>query len=143
MVWYDTVILKFDGASRHNPRGPAGCGWVLYDEDESHEIETGKDDLGFNVSNNQAEYQGLIDGLRYIQDNISCNRVYVRGDSEIVIRQMLGEYNVNSHNIRSYFDKAKEIENDLDRNGVKIYYDHISRADNWKADKLANSAIDD
>ena len=143
MVGYDTVILKFDGASRHNPRGPAGCGWVLYDEDESHEIETGKDYLRFNVSNNQAEYQGLINGLRYIQDNISCNKVYVRGDSEIVIRQMLGQYNVNSHNIRSYFDKAKEIENDLDRNGVKICYRHISRADNWKADKLANSAIDD
>lgn len=149
MVWYDRVILKFDGASRHNPHGPAGCGWVLiemdeYGAEENYNIATGKDYLGYDVSNNQAEYQGLINGLRYIQEYVSCNKVYVRGDSEIVIKQMLGEYNVNSHNIRPYYNEAKDIENYLaGQDGMEIYYRHISRAKNWEADELANRAIDD
>ena len=147
MVWYDRVILKFDGASRHNPHGPAGCGWVLIEMDEFGaeeycNIATGNEYLGYNVSNNQAEYQGLINGLQYIQDYISCNKVYVRGDSEIIINQMLGDYKVNSRNIRPYFNEAKEIESQLQYEGMEIYYRHISRAKNWEADELANRAID-
>jgi ribonuclease HI len=149
MVWYNRVILYFDGAPRSNPRGPAGCGWVLKEMDENgadsyYNIASSGDYLGYNVSNNQAEYQGLINRLKYILNNISCSRVYVRGDSEIVIRQMTGEYNVNSNNIRPYHNDAKEIEDEMynDQN-VDVYHRHISRNRNWEADQLANSAIDD
>lgn len=106
-------------------------------------ITNGNSYLGYNVSNNQAEYQGLIDGLSCILHNISCNRVYVRGDSEIVIRQMLGEYNVNSPNIRPYYNDAKSVLEDIEREVDFCDFRHISRQKNWEADQLANEAIND
>lgn len=145
MSFYHRIILYFDGASRSNPRGPAGCGWKLYEMDDNgadgYLIMDQGDYLGYNVSNNQAEYQGLINGLQYIQFNISCNGLYIRGDSEIVIRQMEGDYQVRSHNIRSYHADAKNLLNYIDCD----YYNfrHIARDRNWEADELANEAIDD
>ena len=101
MVYYHRLILYFDGASRNNPRGPAGCGWVLYEMDrngaDSYEIASGSKYLGYDISNNQAEYEGLEAGLQYMIDNdIDCNGLYVRGDSEIVLKQLDGEYQVRS-----------------------------------------------
>lgn len=100
--------------------GPAGCGWVLYDMDyddvslfllllqqltfakikvltiASKRIASGNKYLGYNISNNQAEYQGLIDGLDYINEyGIECYEIYIRGDSLIVINQMEGRFNAN------------------------------------------------
>lgn len=147
MTYYNRVVLYFDGASKNNPRGPAGCGFCLYEMDvygaDTQFITSGNSYLGYNVSNNQAEYQGLIDGLSYILHNISCNRVYVRGDSEIVIRQMLGEYNVNSPNIRPYYNDAKSVLEDIEREVDFCDFRHISRQKNWEADQLANEAIND
>ena len=144
MPYYHRIILYFDGASRSNPRGPAGCGWVLYSMNQrgadAEWIAESGDYLGYNVSNNQAEYQGLINGLQYIDENIECDGLYIRGDSEIVIRQMDGEYQVNSSNIRPYYNEAIDLLQNLD---CQFYYlRHISRDRNWEADQLANQAID-
>lgn len=145
MPFYSRVVLYFDGASRHNPHGPAGCGYVLYCMDghgaDDYIIEEDGQYLGYNVSNNQAEYQGLINGLEYIRDYITCNNLYIRGDSEIVIKQLLGEYEVRSSNIRPYYKEAKDLLDYLDCNTIS--YRHISRSNNYRADKLANNAIDD
>lgn len=138
------VILYFDGASRNNPRGPAGCGWVIREMDEngadSDDIHCGARSLGKFVSNNQAEYQGLIEGLQYIADNINCDAVYVRGDSEVVINQMNGDYQVRSDNIIPYYEEADEIRDRLERDDCAVYFRHIYRDKNWKADSLANGA---
>ena len=138
----DRVILYFDGASRHNPQGPAGCGWVLYEMDshggDADWIAEEGYYLGYDVSNNQAEYQGLINGLRYIRNNFSCSGLYIRGDSEIVIRQLDGEYQVHSPNIRPYYDEAMELLNCI---GCSFSFRHIARERNWEADQLANDAI--
>lgn len=143
MTFYHRIILYFDGASRNNPRGPAGCGWVLYAMNR-HGADgswIAEDFLGYNVSNNQAEYQGLINGLAYIYDNISFNGLYIRGDSEIIIRQLEGEYQVRSPNIVPYYNEAMEL---LDYMPCQFYtFRHISRERNWEADQLANNAIDD
>jgi len=175
MNYYERLILKFDGASRNNPHGPAGCGWVLYEMDEcgadsynvrhccirrlnvalsclfkeypivpfllfSQSIASGCEYLGFSVSNNQAEYAGLIDGLNYlVNNNISCDKLYVRGDAEIVIRQMEGEYNVNSYNIKPYYNDAQDALNQIDC--TSFNFRHFSRDKNWEADQLANEAI--
>ena len=145
MTYYHRVILYFDGASRHNPHGPAGCGWVLYEMDrhgakDDHIAEDGVY-LGHNVSNNQAEYEGLERGLQYVLDYINCDTLYVRGDSEIIIRQMTGEHQVRSPNIRGYYQDAKNV---LDRLEYEcdVVFRHIPRHDNWEADLLANNAID-
>ena len=64
--------------------------------------------MGYNISNNQAEYQGLIDGLDYINEyGIECYEIYIRGDSLIVINQMEGRFNVSSSNIIPYYNEAK------------------------------------
>jgi ribonuclease HI len=137
------VILYFDGASRRNPHGPAGCGWVLREMDDNgadgNLIRKGKAFLGYDVSSNQAEYEGLTKGLIYVRYNISCDFLYIGGDSEIVIRQMQGTYQVRSQNIRPYYDEAMEVLSDV---GCDYSFRHIPRVKNWEADRLANKAID-
>ncbi|KAL3758509.1 hypothetical protein ACHAWU_008263 [Discostella pseudostelligera] len=104
-------------------------------------IVNGNKYLGYGISNNQAEYQGLIEGLEYLHGyGYSCNKLYIRGDSEIVINQMEGTYNVNSPNIRPYYNTAQKT---LDSINVDwTYFRHVSRSSNWEADSLANQAID-
>lgn len=98
--------------------------------------------MGYDVSNNQAEYQGLIDGLEYLNENwITCHGLYVRGDSEIVIRQMEGQYNVNSNNIIPYYNSAKYALGEVDCTFCS--FRHVPRVKNWEADRLANDAIDE
>jgi ribonuclease HI len=145
MPYYNRVVLYFDGASRSNPHGPAGCGWVLYSMDhngaDDFKIDSGRKYLGYNVSNNQAEYEGLTEGLKYMYENdISCNGLYIRGDAEIVVLQMEGEYQVRSHNIIPYYKEAQDYLGCVDKNFWQIK--HISRGNNWEADELANDAIE-
>jgi ribonuclease HI len=145
MTYYHRVILYFDGASRHNPHGPAGCGWALYEMDRHGAVgglvDEGSQYLGYNVSNNQAEYQGLEDGLDYVYENISCNGLYIRGDSEIVINQINGVYEVRSENVRPYYRAAMQS---LRRCGCEYWSAKwVPRNENWRADNLANKAIDE
>lgn len=140
--------LNFDGAARRNPHGPAGCGWVVYKlghygQNDSI-VREGKWYLGEGVSNNQAEYQGLIEGLQYCLDaKIECDELIIRGDSQIVIEQMKGTYQVRSDRIRPLHDKAMNL-HDLLRQlfADNIVFQHVSRDENTRADGLANRAID-
>jgi len=145
MAHYHRVILYFDGVSRHNPHGPAGCGWVLYEMDGNGAvgdvIDEGNQYLGYNVSNNQAEYQGLTNGLDYILENISCNGLYIRGDSEIVINQINGDYEVRSENVRPYYDDTMQALSECSCRYWKAKW--VPRNENSSADYLANAAIDE
>jgi ribonuclease HI len=97
--------------------------------------------LGYGISNNQAEYQGLIDGLDYIyENNIGCYKIFIWGDSLIVINQMDGSYNVNSPNIIPYYNQAQNSLGSI--NADWYFFRHIPRHSNWEADSLANQAID-
>ena len=143
---YHRIIVYFDGASRNNPRGPAGCGWSMYEMDDngadSDFIASGKKYLGYNVSNNQAEYDGLYWALDHIAGcGISCHGLYIRGDSEIVIKQLEGYYQVRSNNIISYYQDVRNKLGEIDYNFIK--YTHIDRSRNWDADELANEAIEE
>lgn len=105
-------------------------------------IDSGKNHLGYNISNNQAEYQGLIDGLDYMHENsISCYKLFIRGDSLIVINQMEGSYNVHSPNIRPYYNEAQRSLAAISAN-VTLFR-HVARHANQEADSLANDAIDE
>ena len=141
---YHRLIIYFDGASRNNPHGPAGCGWVIYEMDEhgavGNAIADGSHSLGYNVSNNQAEYEGLEHALQWMYDNkISCDGLYVRGDSEIVINQLDGIYQVRSPNITGYYSAVMSLLNDIQYDFVS--YRHVRRDQNSYADNLANQAI--
>ncbi len=129
-------ILKLyvDGASRGNP-GEAGAGFYLVDED-GNEILRGRRFLG-RMTNNAAEYQALILGLR---EALGAGGTFVEiyTDSELVARQMKGIYNVRNKRLRTLYREAVELLEGF--HGYELI--PIRREENREADRLANEAID-
>lgn len=129
----DIFTLFFDGCSKGNP-GPSGAGAVIYKNDI--EIFNESKFIGSKETNNVAEYNGLIIGL----DNalkLDISNLIVKGDSNLVIKQMKGEYTVKSSNLTNLFNIAKGLEMKFDN----VEFIHIYRNDNKKADELANYAL--
>ena len=126
-------ILRFDGCSKGNP-GLAGAGAVLYENEK--EIWTGNAFVGKKETNNVAEYNGLIIGFREaILKGIMS--LHIEGDSLLVIKQMRGEYKVNSEKLRELYEICKNFEKQF----MSVTYTHILRNKNTVADKLANEAL--
>lgn len=130
----ETYTVEFDGGSRGNP-GPAAAGIVVRAADGTT-IAT----LGIFIgraTNNVAEYRGLIGGLeKALQLNVQ--NVIVRGDSELIIKQMRGEYRVKHPDLQPLHRQANELANRF----ASIRFEHNLRHKNQLADKLANQAMD-
>ncbi len=126
------VAIYVDGAARGNP-GPAGAG-VLLKDGGAAVVEACKY-LG-ETTNNAAEYGAVILGLREASV-LGYKNVTLHMDSELVSRQLRGEYRVKDKNMKALFDKTIALMNGFD--GVKIV--KIDRENNREADKLANKAI--
>lgn len=129
-----TYILYFDGCSKGNP-GLGGAGAVLYKDGE--EVWGSSQLVGEKVTNNVAEYCGLIMGLQEVFVR-NIKTVIVRGDSQLVIKQMKGEYKVKSSSLVEYYQQAKLLEKYFD----KIAFEHVYRDKNKRADELSNMALD-
>jgi ribonuclease HI len=127
--------LQFDGCSKANP-GLAGAGAVIYDV-KNDEIWNGHEFIGTKITNNYAEYMGLIIGLRKAQE-MKIKQLIVEGDSMLVIKQMNGEFKVKSLHLLELYNEAKLLEKCFD----SIYYKHIYRTNNKRADELSNIAVD-
>ncbi|QTX32686.1 ribonuclease HI family protein [Aminithiophilus ramosus] len=128
-----TFIGHFDGASRGNP-GPAGAGAVLYDP-SGREIWSAARALG-NRTNNEAEYEALI-LLLAEADRRELKSLIVRGDSQLVVRQMKGEWKIREPRLAELAGRA--------RNGagaVDVTYQWVPRERNERADALSNEALD-
>ena len=130
----ETITIEFDGGSRGNP-GPAGIGVVLRAEDGTPLVTLGRC-IG-RATNNFAEYTALITGLQKAKE-LGARNIVIRGDSELVVRQMRGEYRVKSPELRNLYDEAKSLYHQFDR--AKIEHNH--RHKNTLADRLANLAMD-
>lgn len=128
-------VMNFDGCSKGNP-GLSGAGAVIYCFGD--EIWSSSMFVGNNATNNQSEYTGLIFGLQKAID-MNIKTLLVKGDSLLVINQMTGLYKCNSENITELYKKAKELEKMFDN----IYYSHVLRKYNKRADELSNDAIKD
>ncbi len=126
-------LLRFDGCSKGNP-GISGAGAVIYHNEK--EIWSGSKFIGYNESNNFAEYSGLILGLKKAF-KFGIKELDVEGDSMVVIKQMNGEFKVNSMNLI----ELNKIANDLKNNFEKITFKHIYRENNTRADELSNYAL--
>jgi ribonuclease HI len=129
----NTYTLFFDGCSKGNP-GKSGAGAVLYKN--NIEIWSKKHFVGEKQTNNYAEYMGLIIGLEEAEKQ-QISSLQVKGDSLLVIRQMKGDYKVNSPNILELYKKAIS----LAKNIKHIEYSHVYRKDNKRADALSNEAL--
>ncbi|SFR98001.1 ribonuclease HI [Halomicrobium zhouii] len=127
-----TTIVEFDGASRGNP-GPAGIGYrVLPDGDgvEGHEY------IG-EATNNEAEYTALIRGLESALEK-GYTEVIAEGDSQLVVRQVRGQYNVGADNLIPLYKEARTLVEEFDDFEIR----HVKRSKNEGADDLANEALD-
>lgn len=126
-------VLYCDGAARGNP-GPAAYGYVIWENDECV-VEAG-DRLGI-ATNNVAEYQALIHGLQHCVD-LGGEKVRVRTDSELMTRQLNGQYKVKSPHLIPLFQQARAL---LQRFESAIV-EHVRRELNKDADAMANKALD-
>lgn len=130
----ETITLQFDGGSRGNP-GPAGVGVVLRAADGTPLVTLGRF-IG-RTTNNVAEYTALITALEQARA-IGAKRIKVLGDSELIVKQMRGEYRVKNPDLRVLYDRAQDLFHEFDAASI----DHNYREDNSLADKLANLAMD-
>jgi len=127
------ATLYFDGSAKPNP-GEGGLGFVLhgiYDELDRGSCSVRE----YGVTNNEAEWMALIIGLR------SAKKYYVKtlkikGDSELVLKQMEGTYRVNSGLLMRYYNEAKSLQRDF----LRCTFEHVTRDLNSEADFLAGKA---
>ena len=127
-------LLYCDGASRGNP-GPAATGWVLFDA-QGVEVAGAGEAIG-TTTNNVAEYTALLQGLDAALTR-AIERVCVRMDSELVVRQILGIYRVKHPALQPLHTAA--LERRARFRSFRI--EHVPRRDNARAESLANAALD-
>ena len=132
-VTENEYLLQFDGCSKGNP-GKAGSGAVIYKN--KNEVWGKSLFIGNKNTNNEAEYIGLIIGLEEAI-NMGITKLYVEGDSLLVIKQMKGEYKVKSENLYKLYEKAKKLEKQINT----VVYRHVYRDKNKRADELSNIAL--
>ena len=128
------LYVHIDGGARGNP-GEAGAGVVIHDADDNAVLFKGGFFLG-ETTNNVAEYQALIRALS-LASKFGAQTVEIKSDSELLVRQMNGEYRVRSAGLKPLFDQAR----DLMKKFKKCAFQHIPREENKAADKLVNQAI--
>ena len=125
--------VYFDGASRGNP-GPAAVGWAVVTSDGI--VADGGERIG-TTTNNKAEYEALIRALEAVRD-LGFDEIDVRGDSELIVKQVRGEWNTNDLDLREYRVRVRELLTGFDRWSLQ----HVPRDANRRADELANEALD-
>jgi ribonuclease HI len=122
-----------DGAARGNP-GPAAYAYIIE--------RPGEDDIEFNqrlgdTTNNVAEYTALIYALKKAKA-LGARRLVIYSDSELMVKQMKGEYRVKNAGLMPLYEDAKRLVRDFD----KVEFRHIRREENSRADWLCNQALD-
>lgn len=129
------VVVEADGGSRGNP-GPAGYGAVVCDAVSDEVLAERSEALGI-ATNNVAEYQGLIAGLRAALV-LGADEVDVRMDSKLVVEQMSGRWKIKHPAMQPLAREAGEVAREIGT----VRYSWIPRARNTRADRLANLAMD-
>jgi ribonuclease HI len=129
-----SATANVDGGSRGNP-GPAGYG--VHIEREDGTVVELKEALPL-ATNNVAEYNGLLAALRWAVDN-GVTALHVRADSELMVKQMRGEYRVKNPGLQPLYEEARSLVRRLGR----VRFEHVRRELNKDADRLANEAMDE
>ena len=128
------ATLFTDGGSRGNP-GPAAFAFVL-EADDGTVLAAHGETIGI-ATNNVAEYRGLVAGLAKAVE-LAVPEVDVVSDSELLVKQMRGEYKVKNEALRDLSLEAARLARQFD----KVEYRHVLRAHNELADRLVNEALD-
>jgi ribonuclease HI len=128
------LVAHVDGGSRGNP-GPSGYGVVITDP-SGHKIAGLSEYLG-HQTNNYAEYSGLLAAVGYALEH-GPKALKLVGDSELLVKQIRGEYKVKSPALLELYQRAKQMIGQLDWFSIH----HVLREKNAEADRLANMAMD-
>ena len=129
-----SAVANIDGGSRGNP-GPAGYGVRIEQEDGT--VVDLKQSLGM-CTNNVAEYNGLVAALRWAVEH-GVTALHIRSDSELLVKQMRGEYRVKNPGLQPLYEEARALVRQIGR----VKFEHVRREFNKDADRLANEAMDE
>jgi ribonuclease HI len=135
MAESSVLTIYTDGASRGNP-GAAAFAYVI-ERDGQEPIEEA-DCLG-RMTNNQAEYTALVRALEHALELGGQHRLLIHSDSELMVKQMNGEYRVKNEELRDLYQQACNLR---DRFDGSVTIRHVRRAQNQRADQLCNEALD-
>jgi ribonuclease HI len=128
------LILYVDGACSGNP-GPCGSAAILKDPDGTTVLERMR---AFGpATNNVAEYQAVILGLEMAAE-LRPRRLTIRSDSELMVRQLAGEYRVKATHLKPLYDQVRRLLRPFD----SVEIEHIPREKNTEADKLSKKAVE-
>jgi ribonuclease HI len=128
------IVAYIDGGARGNP-GPAGYG-VRIEREDGTLVEEFGESIGI-ATNNVAEYRGLLAALEWAKANGHAE-LHVRSDSLLLVQQMLGNFKVKNAGLIPLHIKARQLGRDIGR----VTFEHVGRAKNAHADRLANAAMD-
>jgi probable phosphoglycerate mutase len=131
----DANVAYIDGGARGNP-GPAGYG-VRIERPDGTLIEEFCEAIGI-ATNNVAEYRGLLAALEWAKRH-GHTKLHVRSDSLLLVQQMLGRFRVKHPGLQPLYAKARLLAHEIGR----VTFEHVGRAHNAEADRLANAAMDD
>ena len=129
------IVAYIDGGARGNP-GPAGFG-VRIETPDGALVEELSESIGV-ATNNVAEYRGLLAALEWARAH-GYHTVLVRSDSLLLVQQMLGNYKVKNAGLQPLHAKARLLAHEIGR----VNFEHVGRAKNTHADRLANAAMDE
>jgi ribonuclease HI len=129
------LTIYTDGASRGNP-GAAAFAYII--SRDGHPPIEHAERLP-DTTNNQAEYTALVEALRKAAELGATGKVRIHSDSELMVKQMRGEYRVKDEGLRGLYDEARELAAQLPGG---VTYTHVRRAQNKRADELCNLALD-
>lgn len=135
------ITMFTDGGARGNP-GPAGIGVVICN-DKGEIVKKYGEFLGDDMTNNEAEYGAVIFGLKKLKallgkDKVKQADVMIKADSELMVKQMTGQYRLTDRRIQDFFITIWNLK--IEFNSVD--FKHIPREQNSEADKLVNEALD-
>jgi ribonuclease HI len=129
-------VVNTDGGARNNP-GPAGIGAVFKNPSTGKIAYKIKKFIG-NTTNNCAEYVAVLESLK-LAKQLKAKRIKIRSDSELLVRQMQGRYQVKDEKLKMLHTRVKNISKEFEL----ISYEHVRREENKEADSLVNQAINE
>ncbi len=135
MADHPLLTIHTDGASRGNP-GEAACAYVIARAGQP--IIEFAERLGL-MTNNQAEYTALVRALEHALELGAEHRLLIYSDSELMVKQMKGEYRVKNEELRELFEEARGL---VRRFRGSVTFQHVRRAQNSQADALCNDVLD-
>lgn len=142
----ETIFTTFsDGGSRGNP-GPAATGWLIFDS-EGKLFDFGGKYLG-EITNNRAEYEAVLQVLTQLgkhlkKQHLSKAKIICHLDSELVVKQLRGEYKIKDLELKKIFSKVQDLLLEFTSvEFIQVEFVHVVREKNTFADKLVNLILD-